>query len=89
MYIYIFNIMHTYKYNMYIYDVYVNVSTMGQHACVAQEDYLCEVALWTEWMHVGTAEAIEEVSLISIDALSFGDLVSKELPWRETWLLAL
>lgn len=53
----------------------LSASFLSAHA---QEDYLCEVALWTEWMHVGTAEAVEEVSLISIDAESFGDLVCKD-----------
>lgn len=35
---------------------------------VHPNSWLCEAALWTEWTHVGTAEALKECELMELDA---------------------
>eukprot|EP00930_Biecheleria_cincta_P080921 TRINITY_DN6941_c0_g3_i1.p1 TRINITY_DN6941_c0_g3~~TRINITY_DN6941_c0_g3_i1.p1 ORF type:complete len:663 (+),score=98.24 TRINITY_DN6941_c0_g3_i1:88-2076(+) len=46
---------------------------------LANEEYLCEVALWAEYRHIGKAKAIDETQLITIGAEAFVDLVRQDM----------
>jgi len=35
---------------------------------VWEGSWLCEAALWTEWVHVGTVEAVSPCSIMVVDA---------------------
>lgn len=43
-----------------------------------KDDYLCEVSLWSHWVHLGLAQAVTEATIISVQAHAFGDLVIKD-----------
>ncbi|CAK9049794.1 unnamed protein product [Durusdinium trenchii] len=48
-----------------------------------QDDYLCEVAIWCNWAHVGVAQAMDETTVIGIDVKSFCDLTLKDADLSE------
>jgi len=39
--------------------------------------WLCEVALWTQWVHVGRCEALTQCTMLKVDAASIENLVSQ------------
>ncbi|OLP90241.1 Potassium voltage-gated channel subfamily H member 6 [Symbiodinium microadriaticum] len=59
-------------------DVDPNMST-----ALGKADYLCEVALWSSFQHVGVAQAMAEASVIRIEVLTFCELVHKDPELRE------
>ncbi|CAE7449802.1 Kcnh6 [Symbiodinium pilosum] len=50
---------------------------------LGKADYLCEVALWSSFQHIGVAQAIAEASVIRIEILPFCELVQKDSELRE------
>ncbi|CAK9061762.1 Cyclic nucleotide-gated cation channel alpha-3 (Cone photoreceptor cGMP-gated channel subunit alpha) (Cyclic nucleotide-gated channel alpha-3) (CNG channel alpha-3) (CNG-3) (CNG3) [Durusdinium trenchii] len=48
-----------------------------------QDDYLCEVAIWCNWAHVGVAQAMDETTVIGIDVKSFCDLTLEDADLSE------
>jgi len=59
-------------------DVDPNMST-----ALGKADYLCEVALWSPFQHVGVAQAMAEASVIRIEVFTFCELVHKDPELRE------
>lgn len=43
-----------------------------------KENYLCEVALWCPWVHLGMAQAVAEASVIRVEVIGFCDLITKD-----------
>jgi len=46
-----------------------------------QQQWLCEVVLWVEWMHVGTTQADEHATFLSLEASHFGNLLRNNTVW--------
>lgn len=49
-----------------------------QTVVLDKDDYLCEVSLWSHWVHLGLAQALSEATIISVETHAFGDLVIKD-----------
>jgi len=49
-----------------------------EHVPVLKEDWLCEPAFWTPWMHVGSVQAKTETKIVSIEVASFMQVISHE-----------
>lgn len=49
------------------------------------DEYLCEVVLWADWVHMGKAKALAETNIINVDAQAFCDLMRKDQLLME-WL---
>mmetsp|Transcript_105983 Transcript_105983/g.252896 ORF Transcript_105983/g.252896 Transcript_105983/m.252896 type:complete len:658 (+) Transcript_105983:55-2028(+) len=46
---------------------------------LGQGEYLCEVALWSPWAHVGNAQAVAEANLVCIDQALFCEVALKDV----------
>eukprot|EP00439_Symbiodinium_sp_Y106_P035486 s239_g4.t1 len=57
--------------------------TVADPQADADADYLCEVALWSPFQHVGVAQAMAEASVIRIEVFTFCELVHKDPELRE------
>lgn len=49
------------------------------------DQYLCEVVLWADWVHMGKAKALAETNIINVDAQAFSELTRKDRVLME-WL---
>jgi len=56
---------------------------------VTEDDWFCEPALWTAWVHLGDAKALVESRIISLDAAVFAEVVSCDaLAWESATVYA-
>mmetsp|Transcript_55051 Transcript_55051/g.123603 ORF Transcript_55051/g.123603 Transcript_55051/m.123603 type:complete len:587 (+) Transcript_55051:3-1763(+) len=46
-----------------------------------ERQWVCEVVLWTIWMHVGTTEALTHSTFLSLEAAHFGSLLRSNTLW--------
>lgn len=60
-------------------------SPMSRPRSVSHEDWMCEPALWTQWVHLGDLHAMTESNLICIDAERFSEVMCAS---RSSWTLA-
>lgn len=62
------------SYNQYCEEVFV---VHDLEISVQEGTWLCEMALWSIWIHVGRAQATKDCQVISIDAEAFSAFVSR------------